>query len=208
MAAGCNQQKKCFNKTGLRLVFDYNVRMKSMEVILKETIDTLGLEGDIVNVKPGYARNYLIPQQKAELVNKASLARLKQQQKAIAARREAEQKKAEQLAGRIEKTIISLTRRVGDENRLFGSVGSKDIAEALAEKGIEIDRRAILLAEPIKSIGEFTVNVKVGYQMTSPLKVQVVPEGGALPEEPAAQAEEQQDQAVESNGTSEAAQEE
>jgi len=158
-----------------------------MEVILKETIDTLGLEGDIVNVKPGYARNYLIPQQKAVAVNKASLARLQQEQKAIAARREAEQKKAEQLAAKIEKTTVSLTRRVGDENRLFGSVGSKDIAEALAEKGIEIDRRAILLTEPIKSIGEFVINVKVGYQMTAPLKVQVLPEGGTAPVEEAAE---------------------
>jgi len=157
-----------------------------MEVILKQTIDTLGFEGDIVNVKPGYARNYLIPQQKAEPVNKASLARLKQQQKAIAARREAEQQKAQQLANKIEKTTIILTRRVGEENRLFGSVGSKDIAEALAEKGIEIDRRSILLADPIKSIGEFVVNVKVGYQMTAPLKVQVLPEGGVVSEEPAA----------------------
>jgi large subunit ribosomal protein L9 len=155
-----------------------------MEVILKETIDTLGLEGDIVNVKPGYARNYLIPQKKAEVVNKATLARLKQEQKAIAARRETEQRKAEQLAGKIEKTTVSLTRRVGDENRLFGSVGTKDLAEALAEKGIEIDRRSILLADPIKAIGEFVINVKVGYQMTSPLKVQVLPEGGTVSDKP------------------------
>ena len=156
-----------------------------MEVILKETIDTLGLEGDIVNVKPGYARNYLIPQKKAEIVNKATLARLKQEQKAIAARRETEQRKAEQLAGKIEKATVSLTRRVGDENRLFGSVGTKDIAEALAEQAIEIDRRSILLADPIKAIGEFIINIKVGYQMTSPLKVQVLPEGGTVTEKPA-----------------------
>jgi len=175
-----------------------------MEVILKETIDTLGFEGDIVNVKPGYARNYLIPQQKAVAVNKATLARLQQEQKAIAARREAEQKKAEQLAAKIEKTTVSLTRRVGDENRLFGSVGTKDIAEALADKGIEIDRRAILLAEPIKSIGEFVVNVKVGYQMTAPLKVQVLPEGGAAPVEEAAEeapaAPEEAEQATDESG--------
>ncbi len=148
-----------------------------MEVILKETIDTLGMEGDIVNVKPGYARNYLIPQQKAVPVNKASLTRLKQEQQAIASRREAEQKSAEQLASKLEKTTITLSRKVGDEDRLFGSVGSKDIAEELKNVGIAIDRRSILLAEPIKSIGETVVSVKVGYQVVSTLTVQVVPEG-------------------------------
>ncbi|HHD56351.1 MAG TPA: 50S ribosomal protein L9 [Desulfobulbaceae bacterium] len=154
-----------------------------MEVILKETIDTLGLEGDIVNVKPGYARNYLIPQQKAVPVNKASLARLKKEQQAIAARREAEQKNAENLAAKLEKTTITLCRKVGEENRLFGSVGSKDIAQELESCGIVIDRRSILLTEPIKSIGETVVSVKVGYQVTSPLTVQVVPEGADSDEE-------------------------
>ncbi len=154
-----------------------------MEVILKETIDTLGLEGDIVNVKPGYARNYLIPQQKAVAVNKASLTRLKKEQQAIAARREAEQKNAEQLAAKLEKTTITLCRKVGEEDRLFGSVGSKDIARELEACGIVIDRRSILLAEPIKSIGETIVSVKVGYQVTSPLTVQVVPEGVDADEE-------------------------
>jgi large subunit ribosomal protein L9 len=148
-----------------------------MEIILKETIDTLGMEGDVVNVKPGYARNYLIPQQKAVAVNKATLTRLQHEQQAITSRRESEQKKAEQLAARIETKTVTLCRRVGEENRLFGSVGTKDIAEQLAENGIILDRRSILLAEPIKSIGETVVNVKVGYQMTTTLTVQVVPEG-------------------------------
>ena len=148
-----------------------------MEIILQETIDTLGMEGDVVNVKPGYARNYLIPQKKAVVVNKATLARLQHEQQAIAARRESEQSKAEQLAARIATKTVILCRKVGEENRLFGSVGSKDIAAQLAENGITIDRRAILLTEPIKSIGETIVNVKVGYQMTTTLTVQVKPEG-------------------------------
>lgn len=154
-----------------------------MEVILKETIDTLGLEGDIVNVKPGYARNYLIPQQKAVPVNKASLARLQREQQAIAARREAEQKNAEQLAEKLEKTTVVIQRKVGEEDRLFGSVGSKDIADALEKTGIVIDRRSILLADPIKSIGETIVNVKAGYQVISRLTVQVVAEGADTEEE-------------------------
>lgn len=148
-----------------------------MEIILKETIDTLGMEGDIVNVKPGYARNYLIPQQKAVVVNKATLARLQHEQQAIAARRESEQRKAEQLVTRLETKTVTLYRRVGEEDRLFGSVSTKDIAQQLEEDGITLDRRSILLTEPIKSIGETVVNVKVGYQMTTTLTVQVIPEG-------------------------------
>ncbi len=148
-----------------------------MEIILKETIDTLGLEGEIVNVKPGYARNFLIPQNKAAAVNKATLARLKHEQQAITNRREVEQKKAEALATQLETKTVIISRRVGSENRLFGSVGTKDIAEQLAENGVTLDRRSILLAEPIKNIGETTVTVKVGYQMTSSITVQIVAEG-------------------------------
>ena len=147
-----------------------------MEIILKETIDTLGLEGDIVKVKPGYARNYLIPQQKAVAVNKASLARLQREQQAIDKRRESDQKKAQSLAAQLEGKTVTIACRVGDEDRLFGSVTSKDIADQLAENGTIIDRRTIMLAEPIKSIGETIVTVKVGYQMTTNLIVLVVPE--------------------------------
>ncbi len=149
-----------------------------MEVILKATVDNLGMEGDIVKVKPGYARNYLIPQNKAEVVNKSSLARLKQQQQAIEARKAEEKKAAEKLAAKLEKITITIERMVGEDNRLFGSVSTKDIAEYLADKGIEIDRKAILLNDPIKELGERKINVKVGYQMTAPLSVLVVPEGG------------------------------
>lgn len=148
-----------------------------MEIILKETIDTLGMEGDIVKVKPGYARNFLIPQKKAVAVNKAALARLQHEQQAINKRREAEQQKAEALAAQLEKKTITITRRVGSENRLFGSVGTKDIADQLAENGIKLDRRSILLADPIKNVGETVVSIKVGYQMTSSVTVQIVPEG-------------------------------
>jgi len=147
-----------------------------MEIILKETIDTLGLEGDIVNVKPGYARNYLIPQQKAVMVNKATLARLEREQQAINARREAEQKEAEKMIAKLEGMTLTIACRAGSENRLFGSIGTKDIAAQLKEKGIAIERKAIQLAEPIKSIGQTSVTVKVGYQMTTNITVEVVAE--------------------------------
>jgi large subunit ribosomal protein L9 len=148
-----------------------------MDIILKETIDTLGLEGDIVNVKPGYARNYLIPQEKAVSVNKATLSRLKHEQQAINDRRDIEQRKAEALATKLEAKIITMTRRVGSEGRLFGSVGTKDIAQQLAENGITIDRRTIMLPDPIKHMGSCKVTVKVGYQLTTQITVHVKGEG-------------------------------
>ncbi len=147
-----------------------------MEIILKKTIDTLGLEGEIVNVKPGYARNYLIPKQFADMVTKANLARLEKEQQAIAKRLEEEKNGANALAAQLEDKVVTIARKVGEEERLFGSVNTADIAEQLAELGVKIDRRSILLSEPIKNIGETKVAVKVGYQMTTELTVQVVPE--------------------------------
>jgi large subunit ribosomal protein L9 len=147
-----------------------------MEIILKKTIDTLGHEGEIVNVKPGYARNYLIPKNLAATMNKASLARLQKEQQAIAKRLKNEKRVAEALSSKIEGKVVAISRRVGEEDRLFGSVNTADIAEKLAEMGVTVDRRSILLSEPIKSICVCQVPVKVGYQMTTEITVQVVPE--------------------------------
>lgn len=150
-----------------------------MEIILKKTIDTLGQEGEVVNVKPGYARNYLIPKDMASLVNNASLARLKKEQEAIAKRLADEKSSADALTAQLEDKVVVITRKVGEENRLFGSVNTADIAEKLGELGVTIDRRSIQLSESIKSIGESQVAVKVGYQLTTEITVQVVPETAA-----------------------------
>ncbi len=147
-----------------------------MEVILRETIDTLGQEGEIVKVKPGYARNFLIPKQIAVLVNKASLARLEKEKQAIATRLAEQKKRAEGLAGQLDGKVIAIARRVGDEKRLFGSVTSADIAAALEQAGVVVEKRAIVLPEPIKTIGEYKVLVKAGYQTTAQIQVQVIPE--------------------------------
>lgn len=147
-----------------------------MEVILNKTIDNLGLEGDIVKVKPGYARNYLIPKKMAVSVNKQSLALLQQEKEAIQARLDREKKGAESLSSKLSGITVSIARRVGEENRLFGSVTTSDIAEKLAEDGVDIDRKSLILKEPIKRLGDTTVGVKVGYQMISEIVVQVVPE--------------------------------
>ena len=121
-----------------------------MEIILKETIDTLGREGEIVKVKPGYARNYLFPTGKAVPVTKASLARLEQEKQAIAARLAAQQAEARTLAEKLDGQLVVIPRRAGDENRLFGSVTTADIAEALGTAGLSLDRKVIVLAKPIK----------------------------------------------------------
>ena len=147
-----------------------------MEVILNKTIDNLGLEGEVVKVKPGYARNYLIPQKLAAVINKQNLAHLKQEQEAIQARLEREKKNADALSAKLSGINVEIARRVGEENRLFGSVTSADIAEQLEKDGISIDRKSIILNDPIKTLGETKVTVKVGYQMTTEIIVQVVPE--------------------------------
>lgn len=147
-----------------------------MEIILKETIDTLGLEGEIVKVKPGYGRNYLIPRQKAVLVNKASLAQLAKEKQAIATRLAEQKKRADGLAAQLEGKVIVISKRAGDENRLFGSVTNGDIVTSLEAMGISVDKKVIVLPETIKTIGEYKILIKTGYQTTASVLVQVVAE--------------------------------
>lgn len=146
-----------------------------MELILKETIDTLGEVGDIVKVKPGYARNYLIPKKLAVAATKANAAALEQQKSAIEANKKRQREESESLAKKISGATIVIEQRVGENDKLFGSVTAADLAEKLSELGIEVDRKKILLDEPIKNLGETTVNIKVGYQMTAGIKVEIVP---------------------------------
>ncbi len=146
-----------------------------MELILKTTIDTLGQEGDIVKVKSGYGRNYLVPQGKAVLATKENMAILEQQVSAINAKKELDQKVAEELSKKISGTTITIAQRVGEEDKLYGSVTSSEIAEKLNKLGIVIDRRKIMLDEPIKTLGITMVPCKTGYQMTTEIKVEIVP---------------------------------
>lgn len=146
-----------------------------MEIILKQTVDTLGLEGDIVKVKPGYARNYLVPQKIAVIADKANLAALEQEKSGIEARKAKQRQKDEALEKKLSGTVVVIEMRVGDENRLFGSVTASDIADSLAKLGIEVDRKKIQLPEPIKTIGDTMVQIKVGYQIATDITVQVVP---------------------------------
>ncbi len=147
-----------------------------MEVILKETIDTLGREGDIVNVKAGYGRNYLLPQQKAVAASAANVAVFEKNQAEIQARIDAETKAADALAKKLAGTTLTIAMLTGDEERLFGSVTSSDISKKLADDtSVEIDKKSILLQEPIKELGESTVTVKVGFQTTVDITIAIVP---------------------------------
>ena len=146
-----------------------------MELILKKTVDTLGEEGDIVKVKSGYGRNYLIPKKLAVVANKANLTLLEQEKAIIESSREKQRQEAESLSKKVSGTSITIQHRAGEEEKLFGSVTAADIAEKLAELDIQIDKKNILLAESIKTLGEVVVPIKVGYQMTSEITVTIVP---------------------------------
>lgn len=151
-----------------------------MEVILKELIDTLGEEGDVVQIKPGYGRNYLLPQGKAILATKANLAKLEKEKSAIEARKAAMRTDSESIAKKIAGITVVIEQRAGSEDKLFGSVTAADIADKLATLGVTIDKRKISLPEPIKTLGEYLINVKIGYQVSAEVKVQVIPLSGEV----------------------------
>jgi large subunit ribosomal protein L9 len=146
-----------------------------MELILKETIGSLGLEGDVVTVKPGFGRNYLLPQGKAVPATAQNLALLEQNKAAIEARRAQNQKQAEQIAKNISGLTVVIEQLAGIDERLFGSVTTADICAKLAELNIELDKKQILLNEPIKTLGETKIQVKVGFNVTAEFTVNVVP---------------------------------
>lgn len=145
-----------------------------MQVILREDVEHLGRTGDIVNVKPGYGRNYLIPRGLAVAANPKNVARLEHDKRVISAREIKLAKNAEALKAKIEGIEITIAKPVGDEDKLFGSVTTRDIAEAAAEKGVELDRKKLEIAEPIRSIGEHSVTVNLGREQSAALKVWVV----------------------------------
>ncbi|MBV9075526.1 MAG: 50S ribosomal protein L9 [Acidobacteria bacterium] len=149
-----------------------------MEVILKEDIEKLGHRGDIVKVAEGYGRNYLLPRKKAIEANRANKTVI-EQMKAAAVRKSAKEKtESEALAKQLNELQLTFERKVGEKDHLFGSVTSADIASALEGKGYSIDRRKIHLDDPLKSLGEFHVPVKLHREVTAHVKVTVGREGG------------------------------
>ncbi len=148
-----------------------------MEVILREHVDNLGRRGEIVKVAAGYARNYLLPRKLALLVTEGNKRHVERERKIVETRESEEKGQAEAMAARLALIEISIARRVGDTEQLYGSVTAADIADYLKEKGFEIDRRKLILPEPIKAIGDHNVPLKLHRDVTVPLVVKVVKEG-------------------------------
>jgi large subunit ribosomal protein L9 len=146
-----------------------------MNIILKENVDGLGIIGEQVSVKPGYARNFLFPKGLAIVADMSSVKELDHQKRQLARKLEKATKDAEVVKARIEKVVCEFIQRAGDEGKLFGSVTSMDIEAKLIDAGLEIDRKKIQLAEPIKSLGEHKVNVKLDAGVVAQINVVVKP---------------------------------
>lgn len=147
-----------------------------MKVILTDNIVRVGVKGDLVDVKPGYFRNYLDPQGKAVKATKENMAELEKMREELKKEEAENRKEAEALKEKIEALTIEQKVRVGEDGKLFGSVTNKDIAEALEEKGIEIDRKRIEDVEKIDGVGEFVINARLYEGVNADLKVNVVAE--------------------------------
>ena len=150
-----------------------------MEIILREHVEHLGKRGEIVKVADGYARNYLLPRKLALLATDGNKKHVERERRIVEARESQERGVAEALGARLAAVDITIARRVGDTEQLYGSVTSGDIADFLKEKGFEVDKRKLILPEAIKAIGDYEVPLKLHREVTLPLKVHVVKEGGA-----------------------------
>lgn len=152
--------------------------MAHTTVLLREDIDTVGGRGEIVRVRAGFARNFLLPQGMATLATKGNVKQIEQERAALLKKAAIEKATAEAQAEQMENISLEFERKAGEHGTLFGSITSMDIAEALQAKGYEIDRRKIALRQPIKETGEYTVNVKLHREVSLPVKVTVTAEGG------------------------------
>jgi large subunit ribosomal protein L9 len=145
-----------------------------VKVILKQDVHNLGRAGDVVNVKPGYGRNFLIPNSMAVIADPKSIKQVEHQKMVIAQQQEKTRRSAMSLLDRIENLSCTIPVEVGEQEKLYGSVTSKDIEQALGEEGIPVSRKHIQLDEPIKSLGVHIVGVKLHHDITAKLKVWVV----------------------------------
>lgn len=147
-----------------------------MQVILREDVKNLGKAGEVVKVKDGYARNFLFPQEKAVQADPKNLKELEHHQKAAAARQAKLKKQAEELAQKLSQVSLAIQRQAGEEEKIFGAVTTKDIADALRRENLIVDKKGIELAAPIKQLGIFEVPVKLHPEVTATVKVWVVKE--------------------------------
>lgn len=147
-----------------------------IEVILREDVKTLGRAGEMVRVKPGYARNYLLPQGLAYEATEGNKKRIAAETRARASREQAERSEAERVAATLSAVQLSLSGKAGEEGKLFGSITSQDVADALARQGHAVDKRRIELEHPIKTVGEHAVTVRLHPEVHAELRVSVVAE--------------------------------
>ena len=155
--------------------------MAMREVLLREDVDNLGARGEMVKVRAGYGRNYLLPRGLAVLATASNVKQIEMQRRALLKRAAVEQDQAAGQAALLNEVVLEFARKVGEHGILFGSVTSMDIAEGLAAKGFEIERRRIQLKDPIKEPGDFEVPVKLHRDVTAQLKVIVKDEAKAAP---------------------------
>ena len=144
-----------------------------MKLILREDVENLGKGGELVDVKPGYGRNFLLPRRLAVLANPKNVRELEHQKKSAEAKAAKLKASAEAVAKRLADTPVTLKRKVGEQDKLYGSVTALDVVEALAARGLQLDRRTIDLAEPIKTIGDFEVPVKLHREVVGKARVKV-----------------------------------
>ena len=144
-----------------------------MQIILQEDIEKLGHRGDVVTVKPGYARNFLLPQKLAVEATAGNLKAIERIRTSLAKKTATEQEAAEKQAALLNGVSLKFTRKTGENDQMFGSVTSADIAEGLAAQGFKIDKRQIQLKESIKALGEYPVTVKIFRDVTAEVKAQV-----------------------------------
>lgn len=150
--------------------------MRHVKLILTDSVAGLGEAGDLVDVKVGFARNYLLPKQKAILATESKVRELEHHKRVVTEKVAKEMKSLEAVRGRLQSTALEVTARVGDEGRLFGSVTAAQIVELLAEKGFEIERRRIVLEEPIKEAGEHRVSIRLHRDVIAEVALTVRPE--------------------------------
>jgi large subunit ribosomal protein L9 len=148
-----------------------------MEVILREHVDNLGRRGEVVKVADGYARNYLLPRKLALLATEGNKKQIEREREKFDAHELEEKKIAEAVAERLATVELEIARKVGETEALYGSVTSGDVVEALHARGFDIDKRKLVLQEPIKKLGDFTIPVKLHRDVTTNVKVRVIAEG-------------------------------
>ncbi len=147
-----------------------------MEVILREDVPQLGAMGEVVKVKPGFARNFLLPRGLALEANRRNLAALEHQKRVVAAKRERERKAALGIADQIEGLVLEIRARAGEEDRLYGSVTNMDIERLLADQGVRVDRRRVDLSDPIKRLGTYRISVGIAHDVKATFTLKVLPE--------------------------------